>query len=61
MINNETARKVLPTILELAFDADIDIQFDDFEDLRDNPMLQPLMTNFPDLFETLTKKNLKGM
>jgi hypothetical protein len=24
-------------------------------------MLQPLMTSFPDLFETLTRKNLKGM
>jgi len=39
MINNETAKMVLPAILELALDADIDIQFDDFEDLRENPML----------------------
>jgi len=39
MINNETMKKILPPILELAFDADIDVQFDDFEDLRENPML----------------------
>ena len=58
MINNETAQKVLPTILELAFDADIDIQFDDFEDLKDNPMLQPMMVSFQDLFEKFTSKNL---
>lgn len=61
MINNETARKVLPTILELAFDADIDIQFDDFEDLRENPMLQPLMASLPDLFESIAGKNLKSL
>lgn len=59
MINNETAKMVLPAILELALDADIDIQFDDFEDLRENPMLQPLMASFPDLFESMTGKNLK--
>jgi len=59
MINNETAKQVLPTILELALDADIDIQFDDFEDLRENPILQPLMASFPDLFESMSGKNLK--
>lgn len=61
MINNETMKKILPPILELAFDADIDVQFDDFEDLRENPMLQPLMTTFPDLFEKFSKRNLKNI
>jgi len=55
MINNETAKKILPAVLELALDADIDIQFDDFEDLRENPMLAPLMASFPDIFESLTQ------
>ena len=61
MINNETARQVLPTVLELALDADIDIQFDDFEDLRENPMLQPLMASFPDLFESISRQSLASI
>ena len=37
------AKMIMGPLLELALDAHTEIELDDFEDLKENPMLMPFM------------------
>lgn len=46
------AKMIMGPLLELALDAHTEIELDDFEDLKENPMLMPFMSTFPELLES---------
>ena len=45
-------KMIMGPLLELALDAHTEIELDDFEDLKENPMLIPFMSTFPELLES---------